>query len=194
MSEQHIFLVGPMGAGKTTIGRQLADFLCRPFIDVDNEIEARTGADIQWIFDMEGEQGFRDRESKVLKAIIETSPSSIIATGGGIVLRNENRTILQKNGLVVYLSATKEQLYERTRRDKNRPLLQVDDRPRSPRPAAAPCPCTPPSEVFFCGGACASPRVARRSRLAPPCRPRALHVALRAAGRPYGPPRGCEGR
>ena len=74
------------------------------------------------------EQGFRDRESKVLKAIIETSPSSIIATGGGIVLRNENRTILQKNGLVVYLSATKEQLYERTRRDKNRPLLQVDDR------------------------------------------------------------------
>ena len=128
MSEQHIFLVGPMGAGKTTIGRQLADFLCRPFIDVDNEIEARTGADIQWIFDMEGEQGFRDRESKVLKAIIETSPSSIIATGGGIVLRNENRTILQKNGLVVYLSATKEQLYERTRRDKNRPLLQVDDR------------------------------------------------------------------
>ena len=128
MSEQHIFLVGPMGAGKTTIGRQLADFLCRPFIDVDNEIEARTGADIQWIFDMEGEQGFRDRESKVLKAIIETSPSSIIATGGGIVLRSENRKTLQENGQVVYLSATKEQLYERTRRDKNRPLLQVDKR------------------------------------------------------------------
>ena len=68
MSEQHIFLVGPMGAGKTTIGRQLADFLCRPFIDVDNEIEARTGADIQWIFDMEGEEGFRDRETKVLQS------------------------------------------------------------------------------------------------------------------------------
>ncbi|MDG2501665.1 MAG: shikimate kinase AroK [Porticoccaceae bacterium] len=128
MSEQHIFLIGPMGAGKTTIGRQLADFLCRPFIDVDNEIEARTGADIQWIFDMEGEKGFRDRESKVLQAIIDTSASSIIATGGGIVLRNENRAALAENGQVVYLSATKEQLYERTRRDKSRPLLQVDDR------------------------------------------------------------------
>ncbi|MDG0972109.1 MAG: shikimate kinase [Porticoccaceae bacterium] len=128
MSEQHIFLVGPMGAGKTTIGRRLADFLCRPFVDIDNEIEARTGADIQWIFDMEGENGFRDRETRVLKTIIETSPSSIIATGGGIILRPENRTTLQHNGQVVYLSATKEQLYERTKRDKNRPLLQVDDR------------------------------------------------------------------
>ena len=128
MSEQHIFLVGPMGAGKTTIGKQLADFLCRPFVDVDNEIESRTGADIQWIFDMEGEQGFRDRETKVLEAIIQTSPSSIIATGGGIILRRENRTTLQENGQVVYVSATKEQLYERTKRDKSRPLLQVDDR------------------------------------------------------------------
>ena len=75
MSEQHIFLVGPMGAGKTTIGRQLADFLLnRPFIDVDNEIEARTGADIQWIFDMEGEEGFRDRETKVSPGhLIDTS-------------------------------------------------------------------------------------------------------------------------
>lgn len=128
MSEQHIFLVGPMGAGKTTIGRQLADFLCRPFVDVDNEIEARTGADIQWIFDMEGEEGFRNRESKVLKGLIETSRSSIIATGGGIVLRSQNRSMLQEGGQVVYLSATKGQLYERTRKDKNRPLLQVDDR------------------------------------------------------------------
>ena len=128
MSEQHIFLVGPMGAGKTTIGRQLADFLCRPFVDVDNEIEARTGADIQWIFDMEGEEGFRNRESKVLKGLIETSRSSIIATGGGIVLRRQNRSMLQEGGQVVYLSATKGQLYERTRKDKNRPLLQVDDR------------------------------------------------------------------
>ena len=128
MSEAHIFLIGPMGAGKSTIGRQLADFLCRPFIDVDNEIETMTGADIQWIFDMEGEEGFRNRESKVLKGLIETSPSSIIATGGGIVLRRQNRRMLQEGGQVVYLSATKGQLYERTRKDKNRPLLQVDDR------------------------------------------------------------------
>ena len=128
MSEAHIFLIGPMGAGKSTIGRQLADFLCRPFIDVDNEIETMTGADIQWIFDMEGEEGFRNRESKVLKGLIETSRSSIIATGGGIVLRRQNRSMLQEGGQVVYLSATKGQLYERTRNDKNRPLLQVDDR------------------------------------------------------------------
>ena len=95
---------------------------------MDNEIETITGADIQWIFDMEGEEGFRNRESKVLKGLIETSRSSIIATGGGIVLRRQNRIMLQEGGQVVYLSATKGQLYERTRKDKNRPLLQVDDR------------------------------------------------------------------
>ena len=77
---------------------------------------------------MEGEEGFRNRESKVLKGLIETSRSSIIATGGGIVLRRQNRSMLQEGGQVVYLSATKGQLYERTRKDKNRPLLQVDDR------------------------------------------------------------------
>ncbi|MBT5388411.1 MAG: shikimate kinase AroK [Porticoccaceae bacterium] len=128
MSEQHIFLVGPMGAGKSTIGKQLAVFLNRPFFDVDNEIEARTGADIQWIFDMEGEEGFRARETRVLMDLIANDSSSVIATGGGIILRPENRRALQENGQVIYLSATKEQLYERTRKDKNRPLLQVDDR------------------------------------------------------------------
>jgi shikimate kinase len=128
MSEQHIFLVGPMGAGKSTIGRQLATFLNRPFFDIDNEIEARTGADIQWIFDMEGEEGFRCRETRVLTEISDNETSSVIATGGGIILRPENRTFLAQNGQVIYLSATKEQLYERTRRDKSRPLLQVDDR------------------------------------------------------------------
>jgi shikimate kinase len=128
MSEQHIFLVGPMGAGKSTIGRHLAAFLNRPFFDIDNEIEARTGADIQWIFDMEGEEGFRARETKALMQLIENDSSSVIATGGGIILRPENRAALKENGQVIYLSATKEQLYERTRRDKNRPLLQVDNR------------------------------------------------------------------
>ena len=128
MSEQHIFLVGPMGAGKSTIGKHLAAFLNRPFFDMDNEIVARTGADIQWIFDMEGEEGFRARETRVLLELIGNDSSSVIATGGGIILRPENRAALKENGQVIYLSATKEQLYERTRKDKNRPLLQVDNR------------------------------------------------------------------
>ncbi len=128
MSEQHIFLVGPMGVGKTTVGRQLADLLHRPFIDVDAEIESRCGADIPWIFDMEGEQGFRERESKVLSDIVANNPSSVIATGGGVVLSKKNRQLLQACGQVIYLSASKEQLYERMRRDKSRPLLQVEDR------------------------------------------------------------------
>ena len=128
MSEQHIFLVGPMGVGKTTVGRQLAGLLHRPFIDVDAEIESRCGADIPWIFDMEGEKGFRERESKVLSDIVANNPSSVIATGGGVVLSKKNRQLLQACGQVIYLSASKEQLYERMRRDKSRPLLQVEDR------------------------------------------------------------------
>ena len=128
MTAQHILLVGPMGAGKSTIGRHLADLLDLPFVDVDSEIESRAGADIQWIFDMEGEQGFRDRECKVLKDLASHDQPQVIATGGGIVLREENRTILRNSGKVIYLSATAEQLFERTRRDKSRPLLQVEDR------------------------------------------------------------------
>lgn len=128
MTAQHIFLVGPMGAGKSTIGRHLADLMDLPFVDVDSEIESRAGADIQWIFDMEGEQGFRDRECKVLKELAEQDQPQVIATGGGIVMRDENRTILRNRGRVIYLSATAEQLFERTRRDKSRPLLQVEDR------------------------------------------------------------------
>jgi shikimate kinase len=128
MIRQHIFLVGPMGVGKTTVGKQLAGLLDRPFIDVDSEIESRCGADIQWIFDMEGEEGFRAREAKVLKDIVSSNKVAVIATGGGAVLMPANREILRSNGQVVYLSVSKEQLYERMRKDKNRPLLQVDDR------------------------------------------------------------------
>ena len=117
-----------MGVGKTTVGKQLAGLLHRPFVDVDAEIEARCGADIPWIFDMEGEQGFRQRESKVFEDIISSSPSSVIATGGGVVLSAKNRKLLQASGQVIYLSASKEQLYERMRRDKSRPLLQVENR------------------------------------------------------------------
>ena len=128
MIKTHIFLVGPMGAGKSSVGKSLAKTLKRPFLDLDFEIERRTGADIQWIFDMDGEEGFRKRESKIFSQVIEEKKRAVIATGGGIVLREENRALLNSHGTVIYLSATKEQLIERTKRDKNRPLLQVKDR------------------------------------------------------------------
>ena len=124
----HIFLIGPMGAGKSTVGKQLARALSRPFFDIDHEITKSTGADIQWIFDMEGEEGFRLRESKALNNLIKLERSAVIATGGGVVLDPANRTAMSKAGRVIYLSATKDQLYERTKRDKKRPLLQVADR------------------------------------------------------------------
>ena len=128
MVSKRFFLVGPMGAGKSTIGRQLAKRFELPFIDIDNEIENAAGADIQWIFDMEGEQGFRLRESKILKNSIDSNVAAIIATGGGIVLNDKNRSLISSSGTVIYLSVPKHQLYERTKRDKKRPLLQVEDR------------------------------------------------------------------
>jgi len=128
MTTEHLFLVGPMGAGKSTIGKQLANILGRPFFDIDVEIVKSTGADIQWIFDMEGEEGFRQRESAMLLRTIASSTPSVIATGGGIVLRSDNRNAMVDAGKVVYLWVTKQQLYERTERDKRRPLLQVEDR------------------------------------------------------------------
>ncbi|UTA48560.1 shikimate kinase AroK [Simiduia sp. 21SJ11W-1] len=123
---QPVFLVGPMGAGKTTIGKQLAQQLGYPFKDSDREIEERTGADIPWIFDVEGEAGFRQREVAVL-ADLATQGQLVIATGGGIVMREENRECLKRSGIVFYLTASIEQLLERTAKDKRRPLLQVDD-------------------------------------------------------------------
>lgn len=124
-----VFLVGPMGAGKSTIGRMLAQRLSAAFLDTDQVIESRTGADIPWIFDVEGEAGFRDRETNVLKDLTHAE-DAIIATGGGIVVRAENRELLKSSGTVVYLTASIEQLVNRTYKDKKRPLLQVDD-PRS---------------------------------------------------------------
>jgi shikimate kinase len=126
MSKSNIFLVGPMGAGKSTIGRVLAFELNRQFRDTDRVIEDRTGADIPWIFDMEGEAGFRDRETAVL-ADLSTELDLVIATGGGIVLRPENRRMMKESGYVCYLTASTEQLVERTSRDKKRPLLQVEN-------------------------------------------------------------------
>ncbi|AFV00085.1 shikimate kinase [Simiduia agarivorans] len=121
-----VFLVGPMGAGKTTIGKLLAQQLGYPFKDTDREIEDRTGADIPWIFDVEGEAGFRDREVAIL-ADIATQGQQVIATGGGIIMREENRECLKVSGIVFFLTASIEQLLERTAKDKRRPLLQVAD-------------------------------------------------------------------
>lgn len=121
-----LILVGPMGAGKSTIGRLLAALLNFSFKDSDRVIEERTGADIPWIFDVEGEEGFRQRETAVLKELVNEE-SLVLATGGGIVIKPENRQLLISGGEVIYLTASTEQLIERTYKDKKRPLLQVDD-------------------------------------------------------------------
>lgn len=115
-----------MGAGKSTIGRLLSKELRLPFKDSDKEIEQRTGADIPWIFDVEGEQGFREREQAVI-ADLSAGEALVLATGGGAVLREANRRSLRDGGHVVYLHASVDQQIERTARDRNRPLLQRDD-------------------------------------------------------------------
>ncbi|NRA20795.1 MAG: shikimate kinase AroK [Oceanospirillaceae bacterium] len=117
-----------MGAGKSTIGLLLSKELNTPFYDIDKVIEDRAGANIPWIFDIEGEQGFRLREQQTIEDITQLSPC-IIATGGGAVLNAENRAHLTARGTVVYLKTTVEQQLERTAKDKNRPLLQA----QSPR-------------------------------------------------------------
>lgn len=115
-----------MGAGKTTIGRLLAESLHMEFVDSDHEIEQRTGASIPWIFDVEGEAGFRKRESNIINELTQRT-NTVLATGGGVVLSAENRQALQSRGTVIYLNASLEQLMTRTSRDKNRPLLQTED-------------------------------------------------------------------
>lgn len=122
----NVFLVGPMGAGKSTIGRLLASDLRLEFKDTDREIEERSGVDIPWIFDMEGEQGFRIREASVL-AELSQCDHVLLATGGGIVLSPENRRVLGTNGRVVYLMTSIDEQVRRTNRDKKRPLLQTED-------------------------------------------------------------------
>ena len=123
---ERIFLVGPMGAGKTTIGQNLARRLKMEFVDSDREIEARTGANIPLIFELEGEDGFRRRESAMIDELSQRD-GIVLATGGGAVLRPENRACLKERGCVIYLHATLEQLVDRTARDRNRPLLQTAD-------------------------------------------------------------------
>ncbi|MGM0413192.1 MAG: shikimate kinase AroK [Pseudomonadota bacterium] len=121
-----IILIGPMGVGKTTVGRQLARALGRPFQDADRAIEERTGASIPWIFDIEGEEGFRTRERGILDELTR-EPQLVLATGGGAVLDPENRKRLAERGYVIYLYAPVDHLFERTRHDRNRPLLQTED-------------------------------------------------------------------
>lgn len=115
-----------MGAGKSTIGRLLSQELKLTYIDSDREIEDRAGADIPWIFDVEGEDGFRDREEAVIRELCERN-DIVLATGGGAIQREANRTSLQASGYVVYLCTSVEQQLERTARDKNRPLLQTEN-------------------------------------------------------------------
>lgn len=123
----NVFLIGPMAVGKTTIGKQLARRLGLKFFDSDQEIEKRTGASISLIFDVEGESGFRDREEKMI-AELSTLDGIVLATGGGAVLRENNRKALRKNGIVVYLRASVSAQLERTKSSKNRPLLETGDR------------------------------------------------------------------
>ncbi|MFT4819239.1 MAG: shikimate kinase [Candidatus Azotimanducaceae bacterium] len=124
--KRNIFLIGPMGAGKTTIGRTLASYLRLEFIDSDHEIERRAGANIAWIFDVEGEPGFRAREAAVIDDLSQRE-GILLATGGGSVLRAENRQHLRARGVVLFLDASLEMQIKRTAKDKKRPLLQTDD-------------------------------------------------------------------
>ena len=124
--KDNIYLVGLMGAGKTTIGRQLANALQLPFYDSDKAIEDQTGVDILTIFEYEGEKGFRVREQNMIKELTQLS-GIVLATGGGAVLTAENRELLTKNGFVVYLQCSVDKILQRTRRDNQRPLLKTEN-------------------------------------------------------------------
>ena len=126
---KNIILVGPMGSGKTTIGRRLSEKLSLDFFDSDHEIIDTTGVSIDHIFDVEGEKGFRARESKVIKKLCGT-PNIVIATGGGAVILKENRELIKKAGLVVYLSSSVDQILRRTAKSNTRPLLEKSNNRR----------------------------------------------------------------
>jgi shikimate kinase len=126
LGKRNVFLIGPMGSGKTAVGKYLARLLDAPFYDSDAEIERRTGVDIPYIFEKEGEAGFRERERETLEALTATEPM-VLATGGGAVLRPENRACLSGRGFVVYLKTSVAQQTYRVRHARNRPLLNGVD-------------------------------------------------------------------
>ncbi|GJL82405.1 MAG: shikimate kinase [marine bacterium B5-7] len=125
-NDGNIVLVGPMGVGKTTVGKMLAKLLSKQFIDCDLELERRTGVSVTTIFEIEGEDGFRRRESALL-AEVAARTNHVIATGGGVVMREENHEILRRAGRVIYLTAPVRKLLRRTRNNRNRPLLNTAD-------------------------------------------------------------------
>ena len=122
----NIFIVGPMGSGKSTVGKIISDELFLNFFDTDEEIENRTGASIDWIFDLEGEEGFRKRESGILEEMVQKN-SVVLSTGGGIILSENNRELLSSRGTVFYLATPISVQLERTAKDKDRPLLKNGD-------------------------------------------------------------------
>ena len=122
----NIFIVGPMGSGKSTVGKIISNELFLNFYDTDEEIETRTGASIDWIFDLEGEDGFRKRESKILEEMVQQN-SIVLSTGGGIILSESNRELLSSRGSVFYLATPIAVQLERTSKDKDRPLLKNGD-------------------------------------------------------------------
>ncbi|EKO36074.1 putative shikimate kinase 1 [SAR86 cluster bacterium SAR86E] len=122
----NIFIVGPMGSGKTTVGKIVADELFLEFHDTDAKIEESTGVTIDWIFDIEGESGFRKRETSILKEVVALN-SIVLATGGGIIIAEENRELLASRGTVFYLHTPLNTQIERTAKDKDRPLLKDKD-------------------------------------------------------------------
>jgi shikimate kinase len=122
----NLILVGMMGSGKTTMGRALAKHLRKVFVDSDEEIIKRTGVTVPHIFDVEGEAGFRQREAAAIRDLAGRD-NLVLATGGGAVLEEQNRALLQQNGIVIYLKASVHDLWQRTRHDRNRPLLQTKD-------------------------------------------------------------------
>ena len=124
VSAEPVILVGMMGAGKSTVGRDYAKRHALEFIDCDHELEARTGVKIATIFEIEGEAGFRRRESQLIEELVEV-PGVVVGTGGGVVMSPDNRALLKRRGIVVYLNVPPRVLWERTRHDRSRPLLQV---------------------------------------------------------------------
>jgi len=127
--KRNIFLIGPMGAGKSTIGKYLSEMLHMDLYDSDQEIERRTGADIAWVFDVEGEEGFRKRKEQVISDLSEMQ-GIVLATGGGAIKSSLTRNRLSARGIVVYLETPIEKQLARTQRDKRRPLLQTEEPPR----------------------------------------------------------------